>query len=269
MKVLTTGQFHGQTNKIHTLDGITLTDTEYTQAKVDWHYHETAYFTFILQGQVLEGNKKEIYTCTPSSLLFHHWQEPHYNIKPEGYTRGFHIEIEKQWFEKYDLRDHHLEGSFNISSPEIKLLLYKIFGESKQLDVASILSIECLLLQGLSELNHQQKNITSKKPLWVEKLRAILQEESNRNLSLHSLVQTLDIHPVHLSRCFPKYFNCTLGEYIRKVRIEKAISLLPIKKYSLTEIAFECGFADQSHFTRNFKELVGFNPLAYRRILLS
>ena len=232
MKVLTTGQFHGQTNKIHTLDGITLTDTEYTQAKVDWHYHENAYFTFILQGQVLEGNKKEIYTCTPSSLLFHHWQEPHYNIKPEGYTRGFHIEIEKQWFEKYDLRDHHLEGSFNISSPEIK-------------------------------------NITSKKPLWVEKLRAILQEESNRNLSLHSLVQTLDIHPVHLSRCFPKYFNCTLGEYIRKVRIEKAISLLPIKKYSLTEIAFECGFADQSHFTRNFKELVGFNPLAYRRILLS
>lgn len=70
MKVLTTGQFHGQTNKIHTLDGITLTDTEYTQAKVDWHYHENAYFTFILQGQVLEGNKKKFIPAHPAACCF-------------------------------------------------------------------------------------------------------------------------------------------------------------------------------------------------------
>jgi AraC family transcriptional regulator len=49
MKHLQTGQFHEQTNKTSHLNGVTLTDTEYTLEKVDWHYHENAYFTFILQ----------------------------------------------------------------------------------------------------------------------------------------------------------------------------------------------------------------------------
>ena len=68
MNLLQTGQFHGQTNKTIHLNGITLTDTEYTLPKVAWHYHENAYFTFILQGNVIEGNKKEIYNC---DLLFY------------------------------------------------------------------------------------------------------------------------------------------------------------------------------------------------------
>ena len=60
MKLLQTGQFYGQTNNTFLLNGLALTDTEYTQEKVDWHYHENAYFTFILQGNIIEGNKKEV-----------------------------------------------------------------------------------------------------------------------------------------------------------------------------------------------------------------
>ena len=48
MKHLQTGQFHGQTNRTIALEGITLTDTEYTLDKVDWHYHENAYFTYLM-----------------------------------------------------------------------------------------------------------------------------------------------------------------------------------------------------------------------------
>jgi hypothetical protein len=48
MKQLSTGQFYGQTNETFHLNGITLTDTEYTHSKVDWHYHQNPYFTFIL-----------------------------------------------------------------------------------------------------------------------------------------------------------------------------------------------------------------------------
>lgn len=59
MVKLTNGQFFGQTNDTTYLNGVTLTDTEYTHEKVDWHYHENAYFTLILEGRVIEGNKKE------------------------------------------------------------------------------------------------------------------------------------------------------------------------------------------------------------------
>jgi AraC-like DNA-binding protein len=57
-----------------------------------------------------------------------------------------------------------------------------------------------------------------------------------------------------------------LGEYIRKLKIEKSLIFLH-KNDSLSEIAFDCGFADQSHFIRCFKENIGITPLKYRKIL--
>lgn len=69
MNNLKTGQFYGNTNDILHLDGITLTDTEYTHEKVDWHFHENAYFTFIIEGKLLEGNKKDIYECKSGNLV--------------------------------------------------------------------------------------------------------------------------------------------------------------------------------------------------------
>ncbi len=73
---------------------------------------------------------------------------------------------------------------------------------------------------------------------------------------------------LHLSRHFPKYFKATIGDYIRTVKVQKALSLLPNKHKSLTEIAAECGFADQSHFIRSFKDCYQLTPLHYRKLLL-
>lgn len=269
MKQSRKGEFYGQTNKTINLEGITLTDTVYTLDKVDWHYHENAYFTFILEGNVIEGNKKEIYNCSAGDLLFHNWQEPHYNIKPEGFTRGFHIEIEKNWFDDLDFNASDLQGSINISNPDLKFLLYKIFRESKTNDASTLLSIQTLLLETLSKMLRDSKSESHKKPTWVSQIDLILNDRFSDQLSLEYLSKTLDIHPVHLSRDFSKYFNSGFGAYIRKLRIQKSLQLISQKKSDLTAIALECGFSDQSHFTRCFKEINGIAPSHYRKILFS
>jgi len=97
MNYLKTGVFYGNTINTLALEGITITDTEYTHSRVDWHYHENTYFTFLLEGKLIEINKKETYLCSPGTLLYHNCQEPHYNIKPEGYSKGFHVEINNSW----------------------------------------------------------------------------------------------------------------------------------------------------------------------------
>ncbi|KNB60834.1 AraC family transcriptional regulator [Chryseobacterium sp. Hurlbut01] len=268
MKQSQKGEFYGQTNTTINLEGITLTDTVYTHDKVDWHYHKNAYFTFILQGNVIEGNKKEIYNCSAGDLLFHNWQEPHYNIKPEGFTRGFHIEIEEEWFRELDFKTKDLQGSIKIADPDLKFLLYKIFRETKENDGSTLLSIQTLLLETLSKMIHHQKNDSQKKPSWVSELNNILNDQFSDSLSLDYLSKQLHIHPVHLSRDFSKYFNSGLGEYIRKIKIQKSLELISQKKLDLTAIAFECGFSDQSHFTRCFKEINGITPSQYRKILL-
>lgn len=269
MKLLQSGQFYGQTNNTIILNGLTLTDTEYTQEKVDWHYHANAYFTFILQGNIIEGNKKEVYNCSAGELLFHNWQEPHYNIKPKGFTRGFHIELGKKWLQQVNLPLGDLTGSMNIQNPDTKLLFYRIFKETKINDEITCLSIESLLLQALEQTMWDNQTSFNKNPAWVNKVKEILNDTFCEKLTLTELSYSLNIHPAHLSRDFSKYFHCTLGNYIRKLKIQKSLVLLSKKNISLSSIAFECGFADQSHFIRCFKDIVGVAPFTYKRLITS
>lgn len=265
MNTLRNGEFFGQTNKIQNFDGLTITDTEYTHSFVDWHYHENPYFTFLLQGNMKEGNKTEIYECSAGTLLYHHWEDAHYNIKPDILTRGFHLEITENWFEKFQISKNRVEGSFNIKNPALKLLIYQIFKETKLNDSSFELSVNQLLLDLFEQMSYQEKNI-EKKPVWVKQIKEVLHESFSEKLNLKGLSQTLNIHPIHLSRDFQKHFQCNLGEYIRKLKVEKSLTIL--NKYeSLSEVALECGFSDQSHFIRCFKKNIGITPLKYKQIL--
>lgn len=129
--------------------------------------------------------------------------------------------------------------------------------------------IEHLLLEVYSKFL-KQKSGSRKIPAWAKELKEILQDQidTKLTLSLKDVSNSLSIHPSYLSREFSKYFdNLTFGEYIRKLRIEKAIQLIAASKYSLTEIAYLSGFSDQSHFTRIFRKHTGKNPSSFKKNL--
>ena len=124
--------------------------------------------------------------------------------------------------------------------------------------------------QMLLDVYHKfiQENNSKKAPAWAKELKEMIQDQLDTNLSL-SLQQAsdeLEINPAYLSREFSKYFeNLSFGEYIRKLRIEKAMHLMDTTAYPLTDIAYLTGFSDQSHFTRIFKKQVGQTPTIYRK----
>ncbi|MEJ7739495.1 MAG: chromate resistance protein ChrB domain-containing protein [Chitinophagaceae bacterium] len=112
----------------------------------------------------------------------------------------------------------------------------------------------------------KQKAAQKKTPDWVKELKQIIQDQVDTSLSLTDISKRLEINPSYLSREFSKHFNnLSFGEYIRKLRIEKAIELIKTKTYSLTEIAYLTGFSDQSHFTRIFRQHTGKSPSAYKK----
>ena len=116
----------------------------------------------------------------------------------------------------------------------------------------------------------KQKSQTKKIPSWAKELKEIIQDQidTNLSLSLKEISQSLHVHPTYLSREFSKYFDdLSFGDYIRKLRIEKAIHLLNESEHSLAEIAYLTGFSDQSHFNRIFKKTTGKNPSAFRKKL--
>ena len=123
----------------------------------------------------------------------------------------------------------------------------------------------------LLEVLHTYLKPTGKRkpPAWVHELKELIQDQidTNLTLSLTDLSESLDVNPAYVSRTFARYFDdLSFGEYIRKLRIEKALQLLENTTYSLSEIAYLTGFSDQSHFTRIFKKLVGQNPSDYRKV---
>jgi AraC family transcriptional regulator len=267
MNKLLKGEYYGQNKQKSIYDELIITDTEYTHAKVDWHYHENPYFTYLLQGKLYEANKKNDYHLGAGSLLFHNWQDAHYNVKPPEFTRGFHIELNADWFKKYNLTSFNFEGSIHLQNPLIKSVMNQIFMESKKNDVHSKLSIDILLLDIFNKIQNKVQLELQAKPKWVELLKEIINEEPETCSSLPFLAKQLNIHPVHLSREFSKYFDSTLGQYLRNQKVNNAALLISQSDAPLTEIGYECGFYDQSHFISNFKRLYGLTPLKFRKSL--
>jgi AraC family transcriptional regulator len=246
---------------------LAIAHTENSRKHVGWHCHENPHLTFILQGEVIEGTKKEVYNCSAGNLLFHSPFEPHYNIKLEGNVRCLHIDFAENYLDDLAPGKSKLQGILDIKNSGIKLLCYKIFREAVIADDISGAAIHNLSLAILGRLLFTEDTARTPKPLWVGKLEEILRSGYAEKFSLDELSRELSIHPVHLSRSFSRYFNCTLGEYVRNVRVERALAFMPDKNLSLTEIASDCGFADQSHFFRAFKRIMGVSPSTYRKLL--
>lgn len=104
-------------------------------------------------------------------------------------------------------------------------------------------------------------------PQWRYNFDKIISEHTSNKPSLTSIARRLNVHPVTLSREFPKYYDCTFGEYVRQLRHEKALSLLAKKSMPISDIAEYCGFSDPGNFIRCFKRLKGITPDAYRKLL--
>lgn len=84
-----------------------------------------------------------------------------------------------------------------------------------------------------------------------------------------TLNEICNVGNVGKSKCnilFEKYYNVSPIEYVKNYRIEQGARLLTLSDMSITEIAYEVGFAEGSYFSKAFSEKVGIAPIKYRAI---
>lgn len=84
-------------------------------------------------------------------------------------------------------------------------------------------------------------------------------------LLLGQLADVAHFSPFHFHRIFSAFTGETPHAYLTRIRLEKAIAMMERGGRSLTEVAFECGFASGSDFSRSFKQQYGFSPKDYSR----
>jgi AraC family transcriptional regulator len=143
-----------------------------------------------------------------------------------------------------------------------------IYSELRTADRFTRLAIEGGILELLANVTRRLRPTAAPVPHpWVEDVLALAAEELAGNVSLTSLARRLGVSPRRLSHGFRTRFGCSLDGYIRALRVRSATEQLTSSDRPLVEIAVSCGFYDQSHFTRIYKEHTGFTPAAHRRSL--
>lgn len=83
-----------------------------------------------------------------------------------------------------------------------------------------------------------------------------------RNSDLAALAR---LSTFHFIVAFRHRFGSSPHQYIIRRRLEHAQGLMLSTEATLSEVAVECGFADQPHFTRMFRRFAGESPAAWRR----
>jgi len=79
---------------------------------------------------------------------------------------------------------------------------------------------------------------------------------------LESLAAEAEVHPSHFARVFKQHVGMTAGEYVRRLRVAAAVRHLEKAEGSLSDIAYQTGFADQGHMGRHFRRYLAAPPNA-------
>jgi AraC-like DNA-binding protein len=99
----------------------------------------------------------------------------------------------------------------------------------------------------------------------LNKVTATIKSDLARDWTVAALADTLGLSAGHFSRGFRGATGASPRQWIIHQRIDAAMDRLLMTREPLSEIALACGFAEQAHFTRTFKRLVGTSPGAWRR----
>jgi AraC-like DNA-binding protein len=101
---------------------------------------------------------------------------------------------------------------------------------------------------------------------WQERrVNELMAASLSEDVPLSRLANECGLSVRHFARAFRQSTGYSPHRWLLKHRVDHARELLSNRALSLTDIAFACGFADQSHFTRVFTAVIGVSPGAWRR----
>jgi AraC family transcriptional regulator len=249
------------------LNGFSLTEAVYPpKLRQSRHTHEIAHISFVLYGSYTERHPKQTASCKTSTLVFHPFGLTHALDFDNAETRIFTVEIKPRWLDYICDPPGILNRSAYFYGGLPVCLATRLFRESQRGGPISALAMEGLVLEMIAEAtNASSARGERKNSRWLNRARDLIHAEFAQNLTIENIAKIAGVHPAHLARAFRQQTGYTIGEYVRRIRIEVTAHQLVSTNASLGEIAAAAGFSDQSHFSRTFKSYLGITPGEYRK----
>lgn len=229
------------------------------------HEHEHTSICFVVSGSYAERARGREHECAAQSMVLKPAGEPHADVFGPAGGRCLLIEILPGRADSFARVARGAAEPEVVRSATLAALGHRLHREFFERDDASPLALEGLALELLAEASRAVVDEAgSPEPRWLRRARELMHARLGDALTLSAVASAADIHPSHLARTFRKRYGCTVGEYVRRLRIERAARELATSGATLSEIGLRAGFYDQSHFSRVFRRHTGMTPAEYR-----
>jgi len=252
-QTLRPGHRYGQVQRKHIRHGIILAELKPDHAA---HSHEVSYFHLLLDGKPLK----------PFTTIFHPSGVTHHD---EIGMRVFSVELHDEWLDRVRACGVTPQSSTALPGSELSRLAIRLYREYLNLDRCSALVIEGLVLEMLALVARPERAPERRPPEWLSRVEDLLKNSFQENLTIGEVAAQVSVNPAYLSRVFREFHHRAIGDYLHDLRVQFACQQLADPDVALSAIASASGFADQSHFTRVFKQCTGMTPGAFRAMTLS
>jgi AraC family transcriptional regulator len=230
------------------------------------HEHDRPVLVFVIAGEARGTVDGATTSYAPSSLRSVPAGATHSNAYGVGAPRSLLIEPDGERVRQLGTRAELLERFTHFAPTSMPAVLgSRVYHELRTEDPVAPLAIEGLLLELLAATARWSAPAErGRAPAWLFLVRDQLREEYRSTLSLTMVAKRHGVHPVHVARCFRRRFGCAPSEYVRRLRIDWASEALRRTDAGIATVARDAGYADQSHFTRQFRRATGVTPARYR-----
>ncbi|MDH3223965.1 MAG: AraC family transcriptional regulator [Gemmatimonadota bacterium] len=246
--------------------GFTATDIWFPpDLELPTHTHDKAVLAVTLAGSItatLPGRRLE----SPKASF---WTEPagesHGNrVGPKG-ARVLALQPTAERVESLGGVGRWLDGVHLRRDARIHSLAHRLQAEVGVESGCAPLMVESLALEIIASGFRGRQVRERVRPPFLERAVALIHARFREPLTLTEIAEEAGVHPAHLTRTFRRYEGRSIGEAVRDAKVQWAAEQILMTDVSLSQIAHEAGYADQSHMSRWILRQYGMTPGALRR----
>jgi AraC family transcriptional regulator len=238
-------------------------------ASLQRHYHESTWVVLAFSGSFSLTLRSRETMLAPRSLFYLPAGEMHANVFGSQGAGVFITAVDPGWIgNRLEIANADPDCPRIAPPGYLRGLALKMYEEFKSPDALSDLIVEGAFLELLGRWFRGGFDQPSDAPGWMRRVKALLQDSFRDGVSLYDVAQVAGVHPSHVAREFHRIYGMTVGDYIRKLRVEFVAERLirPHKDTpSLTDLALCAGFSSHAHMAAKFKRVTGMTPTEYRK----